>query len=105
MHIFSLYFVGRDCFDDAFEMSRAEKLRNLIEILRNIIEKLRWHLLMYPASLTGLESVSFKVFLLPVYCLYLCHLFPAGTMTDTTYVKHISVPGSFLWMTSQPGYL
>ena len=58
-------------FDDAFEVSRAEILRNLIEILRNIIEKLRWHLFMYPASLTGLESLSFKVFLLPVYCLFI----------------------------------
>lgn len=40
---------------------------------------------------------------IPTSCLlfiYLCHLFPAGTMTDTTYVKHISIPKSFLWMTS-----
>ena len=70
MHVFSLYFVGRDGFADAFEVSRAENLRNLIEILKNIIEKLRWHLLMYLTSLTGFESLSFKVFLLPAYCLF-----------------------------------
>lgn len=49
-------FLGRECCDNVFGMSRGEM---------SIMEKMGWHQFMYPGSLIGLVSISFKVSLPP----------------------------------------
>lgn len=55
--LFFIYFLGRNCCDDVFEVSRAEL---------SIKEKPEWHLFMYPGSLTGLVSPTFKIHILTI---------------------------------------